>query len=229
MLRTVQGRPPGHPPPDPGAPDPNVRAHGHTDPHPESRSLISPCSLFLIRVTLGGHPLYRDRAVGFEGSSLPVELLAFQAQKAPFSPSPPHYVPPLMRVPIYVTATIGAREAQQLVLNGDVAAASPEQIDSLSNRLGAMRSGPHMILFYYYVGLVTDPAYSLDVDAHAPKLQPFLVQDPHREGQQLAQGKRMLIKDPHGQQLVPGPVVAQDPHRQALQAGQGQADHADLG
>ncbi|KAA8895099.1 hypothetical protein FN846DRAFT_894468 [Sphaerosporella brunnea] len=61
-------------------------------------------------------------------------------------------------------------EAQQLVHHGDVAAASPEQIDSLSYRLGAMRSGPHMILFYY-----------LGVDAHAPKLQPFPVPNPDQQ------------------------------------------------
>ncbi|KAA8907677.1 hypothetical protein FN846DRAFT_1012352 [Sphaerosporella brunnea] len=77
------------------------------------------------------------------------------------------------------------REAQQLVLNGDIAAATPEQIGMLSNRLGTKRNGSQMILFYYvsvrsalrYVGQVHDPGYSLDVEAHAPKLQPFFVQN----------------------------------------------------
>ncbi|KAA8906906.1 hypothetical protein FN846DRAFT_906791 [Sphaerosporella brunnea] len=52
-----------------------------------------------------------------------------------------------------------------------------------------MRSVPHMFLSYYvgvrsalrYVGPVTDPAYSLDVDAHVPRLQPFLQPNPDRQ------------------------------------------------
>ncbi|KAA8913960.1 hypothetical protein FN846DRAFT_915876, partial [Sphaerosporella brunnea] len=49
-----------------------------------------------------------------------------------------------------------------------------------------MRSGEHMILSYYvsvhsallYVGLINDPAYSLDVKAHAPRLNPCLLPFP---------------------------------------------------
>ncbi|KAA8907690.1 hypothetical protein FN846DRAFT_1012372 [Sphaerosporella brunnea] len=86
------------------------------------------------------------------------------------------------------TATEQDHEVQLLMQQGNINTALGEQIETLSNRIGAMRTDEHMVLLYYvsvrsallYVGLINDPAYSLDVNGHAPELNPCLPPFPDR-------------------------------------------------